>query len=107
MYHKVKTSDNREDRRVKGQLVFTNGRSWTRRITWLEDGDKIKLKFEDGDTYFETGVPAGFAPLVWDRFKEGQSIEDSVSIFGCKCVLSRRAVRTSSPGDSHEVGGAI
>ena len=68
------------------------GRTWVRRIRWYENGTvTVKLKFEDSTEYVEAGVTVAFAQTVWDRFKSGQSIQDSLSVFGCEhVVLSRR-----------------
>lgn len=82
MFVKLKTSDNREARRINGRLNFENGKSWTRRIQWLEDDDKVKLKLEDGAEYKEVICSEINANTIWSRFKEGQSIEDAVSILG-------------------------
>lgn len=67
MRRKLKTWDNRRDRRVKGRY---NG--WDKRVTWYEDGiDDIRLEFED-----ETGIQNKFykdpdlAQFDWDAFKE-------------------------------------
>ena len=93
MYSMVKSWSNRRETKAK-RLKTINGRTWTRRIRWLEDDTSvIKLKFEDGETYFETGVSVSFAQTVWDRFKEGQSIQDAVSILGVKVKLSMKGER--------------
>lgn len=72
-----------------------NSRTWNRRIQWLEDGSgTVKLKLETPEGYREVGVLEGLAQKVWDRFKDGQSIEDSVSILGTELPpekLSRKA----------------
>lgn len=74
----VKSWDNR------GKPVVIDAitrRSWTRRIQWLSDnGGNIKLKLEDGLDYREVMANGGFAQTIWDRFKDGQSIKDSISI---------------------------
>jgi hypothetical protein len=94
----VKSWDNR-GRPVR--LDPTTGRSWTRRIRWLEDSDgRIKLKLEDGQVYKEVvAVFSDAAQRVWDRFKDGQSIDDCVSILAAavpRHLASRRAT------DKHE-----
>lgn len=84
-FSKLRTWDNRKERRKNGQLQFENGRSWTRRITWLEDSDNwenVKLKFEDGAAYKEILVGAYAADIIWERFKDGQSIDDCISMYG-------------------------
>jgi hypothetical protein len=99
MYSVVKSSDNRNDvrnnRELKKQCI--GGRTWTRRVQWLEsseEGAPVKLKFEIMTTteekYEEVGVPEGFAQTVYDRFKAGQSIEDCVSIFKVHVQPSRK-----------------
>lgn len=61
------------------------GRTWTRRIQWLK-GDLIKLKLEiislTENQYRELLATEADAQIIWDRFKSGQSIDDSVSILG-------------------------
>ncbi len=81
---KVMTTDNRrevKEKRLTQQCA--NGRTWTRRCTWLEsnDSDHVKLKFEWDDQYREVLVPPGFIELVWDRWKAGGSVDDCLSIF--------------------------
>lgn len=74
----LKSWDNRK-RPVR--LDPKTGRSWTRRIQWLEDAeDRVKLKLEDGEAYREVIAVGGMAQTIWDRFKSGQSIDDAVSI---------------------------
>lgn len=96
MYSLVKSWDNRKETKAN-RLPTTNKRTWTKRMQWLESADTnvVKLKFDDGETYFETGVQSSMAQTVWDRFKDGQSIEDAVSILGVKVQLSRRAAKGS------------
>lgn len=76
------------------------GRSWTRRIRWLEDAeDRVKLKLEDGDQYREVLAVGGFAETIFQRFKAGQSIDDAVSILGGEppaALQSRRAAEGES-----------
>lgn len=92
MFSLVKSWDNRKEAKSK-RLSTVNGRSWTRRVQWLEDAsDLVKLKFCDGEGYLETGVYRPFAQLVWDRFKSGQSAQEAISVFGGKVTLSRKAV---------------
>jgi hypothetical protein len=74
----IKSWDNRKTAK---RADCTNGRTWTRRIRWLV-GERIKLKLEDGVQYQEILTDEASAKIIWDRFKEGQSIEDSVGIFG-------------------------
>lgn len=59
-----------------------NNRTWTRRIRWLEDNEHVKLKLEDGEVYREVLTDRIAAQTIWTRFKEGQSIDDAVSILG-------------------------
>lgn len=56
------------------------GRSWTRRIRCLEDGERIKLKLEDREVYKEVLVDKISSETIYKRFKEGQSIDDCLSI---------------------------
>lgn len=93
----VKSWDNRKEiSRVRlSDRDCINGRTWTRRIQWLEDAeDRVKLKLEDGQTYREVIAVGGMAQTIWDRFKQGQSIDDAVSILGNnppKFLKSKRA----------------
>lgn len=85
MFSKVKDWDNRNEQRRKGQLVFTDkGRSWTRRIQWLENQEgNVKLKLEDNvQGYKEVIVSEKDAQTIYERFRAGQSIQDSISILG-------------------------
>jgi len=91
MFSLKKSWDNRGERRVNGRY-----RGWTRRIQWLEDGfnNLIKLKLEDGDAYREVVTSWGTAGTVWQRFKDGQSIDDAVSILAADVpahLASKRA----------------
>lgn len=73
-----------------------NNRTWHRRIQWLEDStDQVKLKFDVDENYFEVLVPGAFAQQVWDRFKAGQSVDDSVSIFGKPVPIHKRSRRAA------------
>lgn len=95
-FTKVKTTDNRAEVKEKGlRQLCINGRTWTRRAIWLEnENGVVKIKFDVDYVYAEYIVPTGFAQQVWDRFKEGQSIADCVSIFGTKppkAMKSKRA----------------
>lgn len=98
--HKLKEWDNRSETK-KQKLPTINGRTWTRRVQWLEEGNTVKLKFDDGERYYETGVPAAFAQKVYDRFREGQSIEDSVSIFQSFAKPSMKQSRRNNEVLSH------
>lgn len=75
--------------------VSFRGRTWSRRIQWLEDGTTIKLKLEELGNYKEVGVTSEpFAQTIWDRFKSGSSTDDAVSILGIDLPtdkLSRKA----------------
>jgi hypothetical protein len=72
-----------DNRKHPVRLDPKTGRSWTRRIQWLEDAeDRVKLKLQDGESYREVIAVGGMAQTIWDRFKTGQSIDDSVSILG-------------------------
>lgn len=100
MWRLIKSTDNRREVKEK-RLKTINGRTWTpcqSRCQMLEDIDgsniNIKLKFEDGDKYVEVLIQPGFVYAVWERFKSGASIEDSLSFFGLPvpaCMKSRRA----------------
>lgn len=89
----IKIWDNRKETKAK-RLPTINGRTWTRRVQWLEEGTVIKLKFEDGLTFLELGVLTTIAAqTAWDRFKEGATPEALRSIFGVgdiKVAPSRR-----------------
>jgi hypothetical protein len=83
-FSKHKTWDNR-DQCDKKQCV--NGRTWTRRITWMVDeNDQVKLKMESCvvgfETYKEVLCSQADATTIWNRFKEGQSFDDCISIIG-------------------------
>lgn len=84
-----------DDRRTCDRKSCIKGRTWVRRIQWLEDcEDRVKLKLEDGDTYREVIAVGGMAQTIWDRFKAGQSIDDAISILGNavpKFLRSRKA----------------
>jgi hypothetical protein len=74
----IKSWNNRKSCNRKTQV---NGKSWSRRIQYLEDEEgRVKLKLEDGTEYREIIAGGGSANTIWDRFKAGQSIDDSVSI---------------------------
>jgi hypothetical protein len=88
-FSKLKTWDNR----TSGSLL-PNGKTWTRRITWLVGETLVKLKLEDGDAYREVLVDETSAKIVWQRFRDGQPINDAVSILGAEVpesLKSRRA----------------
>ncbi len=94
MFVHTRTWDNRNSRRINGRLNMTGGRSWSRRIQWLENQEgQVKLKFEVGDSYREELIPEGFAQIVWDRFKAGQSVEDCISIFALHLPVSMASKR--------------
>ena len=100
MFSKVKSWDNR----TSGRLL-PNGRTWTRRITWMEDeNDAIKLKLEyvsqDGEdtSYKEVLCDAIAAETIWKRFREGQPIDDAISILG---NLVPKSLKSKKAGD-HE-----
>jgi hypothetical protein len=72
-----------DDRRSCDRKRCVKGRTWVRRIRWLGDEEyRVKLKLEDGELYREVIAVGGMAQTIWDRFKQGQSIDDSVSILG-------------------------
>lgn len=86
----IKTWD---DRKTANRRECIKGRTWFRRVQWLEDGTHVKLKLEVGTDYKEVIADCGMANTVWQRFKEGQSIADSVSILAIPvppCLASRR-----------------
>ncbi len=92
MFSVVKTWDNR----TRPVRIGPNGKSWTRRIQWLESQGSIKLKMEDGDQYEERLILQADADRVWRRFKDGQSIEDCLSILATPVpppMKSRRAAK--------------
>lgn len=101
MFRKVKEWDNRKDRRKNGRLVFTDkGRSWTRRITWMENSDgQVKFKLEADDVYKEVLVSGGAADTIWSRFKAGSSIDDCIGILAVpvpKALASKKAVENKA-----------
>jgi hypothetical protein len=55
------------------------------------DTPAIKLKLEDGERYTEVLIQLAFAQKVWDRFKDGASIEDSLSFFGLPVPKNMRS----------------
>lgn len=95
MFSTVKSWDNREQRRKAGRLAFTDGKSWTRRIRWLADGDAtVKLKLEDGDQYREViALSVQLADRIWQRFKDGQPINDCVSILAVDAPAALQSKR--------------
>ncbi len=99
MFSKVKCWDNRHQVKLLKELRFScvKGRTWTRRIQWLQDLEgRIKLKFEDGTAYSEVMVlSTPLAQTVYDRFKAGQSIADSCSILTHKVPNSLQSRKAS------------
>lgn len=91
-YHPIKDWNNRKETRTK-RLLTVKGRTWTRRIQWLEDmiGMPVKLKFDDGEIYEEHGVLYAFAQIVYDRFIQGASIKDAISVYGENVQGSRKS----------------
>lgn len=80
MFGLLKSWDNRK---VVKRTDCIKGRTWTRRIRWFyNQDDVIKLKLEDGTQYKEVLVMSSMVDVVWNRFKEGQSIDDCVSLLG-------------------------
>jgi hypothetical protein len=78
-----------------------NGRTWTRRIQWLDgygpNSGLIKLKLEDGQLYKEVLATEKDADTIWQRFNDGQPIDDCLSILGRavpQSLKSRKATRT-------------
>ena len=72
-------------------------RSWTRRIIRLQDENgTIKLKLEEKDKYKEVLVDAYGAKTIWERFKQGQCIDDCVSILGNPVPKAMKSKRASS-----------
>lgn len=84
MFHKVKTWDNRcQVKEQKLQSSCIKGRTWIRRVQWLEDGSIIKLKFDEGSEYNEIGALTEIAVQeAWEKFKNGASFAELKSIFG-------------------------
>lgn len=74
MFGKIKTWDNRRELKRRTTPL------WSRRITWLEDGTLVKLKLETDGPYREVVADSRSAQIVWDRFKQGQSVDDCISI---------------------------
>ena len=77
---------------------LVSNRTWTRRITWLVDEyDRIKLKLEDRSQYREVlPVHEGAANTIWQRFKDGDQINDCVSFLANEVPISlasRRVVK--------------
>lgn len=96
-FHLHKSWSNRTETKAE-RLPTVNGRTWTRRIQWLEAADEtgVKLKLEDGIEYKEVILPLLDADKVYNRFCEGQSIADALSILTRpvpKDLQSRRASR--------------
>lgn len=83
------------------RLDAKTGRSWTRRLHWLEDAEgRVKLKLWDGAAYREVLADEPSARTIWDRFKAGQSIDDAVSILGREppqFLKSRKAADAPDP----------
>ncbi len=95
-FHMVKSWDDGRDEITHCRKPFNaRGRSWDRRIRWLEDGDLVKLKMEDGEDYSEVLSNNSLDPqTIWNRFKAGQSILDCVSILAVtppKALRSKKA----------------
>lgn len=86
--------DNRDEAKAKRLPTF-NGRTWTRRIQFLEGTPLNKLKLEDGKEYKEILVSKLDAEKIYERFKEGQSINDCISILGAKVPESLQSRRAS------------
>lgn len=100
MSHSLKrSSDNRaevrENRALRDQCF--NKRTWTRRIQWLEGNDvlMIKLKLEDGHVYKEVLCNEKDAEIIYERFREGQSIDDCISILASKVPQALQSIRAS------------
>jgi hypothetical protein len=81
--------------------LLPSDKTWTSRIQWLEDaGGHVKLKIEDesqrlsAPIYREVIAAKWQAEIVWKRFKEGQTIDDAISILATPVppgMASRRA----------------
>lgn len=74
-----------DNRKTCNRSDCTNSRTWTRRIQYLTDNNLIKLKLEvrtnSVDEYREVVCNNTVdANTIWLRFREGQSINDSISI---------------------------
>lgn len=96
MFSKVKSWDNRT-RRNGAVVMLPSGKSWTRLIQWLEDGaGVVKLKMEDGAIYKEVMVNQTCASTVWHRFKDGQSIDDSLSALWTKVPESLQSKKAAN-----------
>jgi hypothetical protein len=99
MFRMIKSWDNRGQCQRRDCLY---GRTWTRRIQWLQGNDaNVKLKMWDGTTYKEVMViVGGCAQPIWNRFKAGLSIDDCVSILAQpvpKSLQSRQAAQQDNP----------
>ena len=97
-YSLKRCSNNRADVQKDKELRSEcwNGRTWTRRIQWLEDSMlPVKLKLEDGHMYKEVLCSRIDAEIIYDRFREGQSIDDCISILGNKVPASLQSIRAS------------
>lgn len=81
MFYIVKEWDNRREIK-QNRLPTVNRRTWTRRIRQFEGDGLIKLKLEDQTEYLELLATVIDAHKIWERFKAGESIVDSVSILG-------------------------
>ncbi len=87
-----RTWDNRPDKVV---INPATGRSWTRRIQWLVWDGSVKLKLEDGKDYREVLTDKLSGNIIWKRFREGQSIDDCVSILGNVVPASLQSKKAS------------
>jgi len=111
-FRKIKFWDNRDEK----PRDTVNGRTWTRRVQWLEnEHDQIKLEVEhvttDGACYRELLIDRAAAEIVWKHFKDGQAIDDAVSIYGVpvpESMQSKRVIEAelSSPGHTAALKGA-
>ena len=104
-FYPHKEWSNRTETKTK-RLPTIKGRTWTRRIRWLEAADEsgVKLKLEDGIEYKEVLVSRLDADKVYARFIEGQSINDALSILARPVPKSMQSKRASEA--AHEAAQA-
>lgn len=80
MFSLLKSWDNR---RSCDRKLCIKGRTWTRRIRWLEDSDgPVKLKLEDGSSFREVLTSDGLVEIIWTRFRNSDTIEEAIGLFG-------------------------
>jgi hypothetical protein len=102
MFGMLKQWGNRQEVKAK-KLKTVNSRMWTRRISWMTNAEgQVKLKMEvvcvdELEQYKEVLASQLDAEKVWQRFKDGQSINDCCSILTQpvpQSMQSRKASRS-------------